>query len=140
MTCRTPPLNELEAYEKATTEVGKRIRTEDSPDAEDTRKRRCWEESCSERYQSSNFKEIDQTNATTDGISKGYENEEFVKELVRLNFDIELELNQSVADKIKVVTKRQCRNPTKENWVLQSSPEIAKWFLKNRTYQPGYLL
>nr|CAI5849516.1 unnamed protein product [Callosobruchus analis] len=59
------------------------------------------------------------------GISKGYEDEEFVKELVRLNNDIELELNQSVADKIKVITKRQCRNPTKQNWVLQSYPEIA---------------
>nr|CAI5853105.1 unnamed protein product [Callosobruchus analis] len=63
-----------------------------------------------------------------EGISKGYENEEFVKELVRLNDDIELELNQSVADKIKVVTKRQCRNPTKENWVLQFSQKLQSGF------------
>nr|CAI5818058.1 unnamed protein product [Callosobruchus analis] len=78
MTCRTPPSNELEADEKSTTEAGKRIRTEDSPDTGDTRKRRCWEESSSECYQSSKFKEIDQTNAPTNGgiselVSKFFE-------------------------------------------------------------------
>ena len=64
------------------------------------------------------------------GIEKGYSNEEFINELVRLNNEIETELSCTVANKIKVITKRQCRNPNKENWILQAPPNISKWFLK----------
>lgn len=64
------------------------------------------------------------------GIEKGYNKEDFLNELIRLNSDIEIELGQNVRDKITVITKRTCRNQNKENWILQATPEIAKWFLK----------
>ncbi|CAH1962730.1 unnamed protein product [Acanthoscelides obtectus] len=64
------------------------------------------------------------------GTEKGYEAKEFIDELIKLNNEIEAELNYSITDKIKVVTKKNCRNPHKENWILQAPPEIAKWFLK----------
>lgn len=66
------------------------------------------------------------------GIEKGYSNEEFVEELIRLNDEIEEELGYSVKDKIKIITKKLCRNPNKENWILQAPPTIAKWFLKKQ--------
>jgi len=67
------------------------------------------------------------------GIEKGYTNEDFLTELVRLNNEIETEIQGGVSDKIRVVTKKQCRNPYKENWILQAPANIAKWFLKKET-------
>nr|CAI5840359.1 unnamed protein product [Callosobruchus analis] len=64
------------------------------------------------------------------GIEKGYGSEDFVRELIRLNSEIEEELNCNVVEKIKVVARKNCRNPRKENWILQAPPEISKWFLK----------
>lgn len=67
------------------------------------------------------------------GIEKGFSEGEFIEELIRLNDEVEAELQTSVRDKIKVVTKRQCKNPNKENWILQAPPAISKWFLKRGT-------
>lgn len=67
------------------------------------------------------------------GIEKGFSEEEFIEELIRLNDEVESELQTSVRDKIKVVTKRQCKNINKENWILQAPPAISKWFLKRGT-------
>lgn len=64
------------------------------------------------------------------GVQKGFTNEEFLEEIERLNEEIVQELGYSVRDKIQVITKKQCRNPTKENWILQAAPPISKWFLK----------
>lgn len=58
---------------------------------------------------------------------------EFLEELQNLNCEIVDELGYSVADKIVIITKKQCRNPTKENWILQAPPQISKWFLKKGT-------
>lgn len=66
------------------------------------------------------------------GIERGYSNEEFVEELIRLNDEIEMELGYAVKDKIKIITRKQCRNPNKENWILQAPPNIAKWFFKKQ--------
>lgn len=83
---------------------------------------------------SSNFttKEINNKNPMfmITGVEKGYSTEEFLQEIESLNYEIVTELGYSVKDKIKVVTKRQCRNPYKENWILEARPEISKWFLK----------
>ena len=67
------------------------------------------------------------------GINKGFSDSEFLIELETLNNEIVAELGYSISDKIKVITKKQCRNPRKENWILQASPNIAKWFLKKET-------
>ena len=56
------------------------------------------------------------------GIQKGFTDFDFIEEL-----------QTTVQDKLKVITKRQCRNPSKENWLLQAPPKIAKWFLKKRS-------
>lgn len=62
------------------------------------------------------------------GIDKGYNNDEFIEELLRQNHDINILLTEKSS--IKVITKKACRNPMKENWILQAPPKIAKWFLK----------
>lgn len=67
------------------------------------------------------------------GIEKGYSESEFLQELIRLNHEIIDELQIPVGDKIKVVAKKQCINPSKENWILQAPPTISKWFIKRRT-------
>lgn len=64
------------------------------------------------------------------GIEKGFNNEDFLEEIEKLNYEIVNELGQTVKDKIKVITKKQCRNQSKENWILQAEPAISKWFLK----------
>ena len=73
------------------------------------------------------------------GIEKGFSDEEFVKEIIRLNNEIETELGYEVYEKIKVITKKQCRNVAKENWILQASPEVAKWFLKRNVINFDFL-
>lgn len=68
------------------------------------------------------------------GILKGYSNADFIEELIRLNSEIEVEFpNIDIYKAIKVIAKRNCRNPTKENWILEAPPCIAKWFLKKET-------
>lgn len=67
------------------------------------------------------------------GIQKGFSNDEFLEELERLNYSIVEELKTSVKDKIRVITRRQCRDPNKENWILQAPAQITKWFIKKQT-------
>lgn len=66
------------------------------------------------------------------GIIKGIKDEDFLKDLILLNDDIECELGYDIGGKIKVITKKQCRNQFKENWILQAPPDIAKCFLKRQ--------
>lgn len=67
------------------------------------------------------------------GIRTGYSNEEFVLELVRLNSDVENDLQiRNVDAQIKVIARKKCRNPYKENFILEAPPNIAKWFLKKQ--------
>lgn len=71
---------------------------------------------------------------TISGILKGYSDAEFIDELLRLNSEIEIDLpTRNIHREIKVVAKKSCRNITKENWILEAPPEIAKWFLKKQT-------
>nr|CAI5831225.1 unnamed protein product [Callosobruchus analis] len=51
---------------------------------------------------------------------------------MRLNSEIRKEISCTIEENIKVIAKKQCRNPTKENWILQAKPDIAKWFLKKQ--------
>lgn len=104
-------------------------------------------ESCSETQQEKlkvvlenknniNIREIQSFNPMfmVTGILKGYSDDEFIGEMVRLNNEIENEFPQNdIIKEIKVVGKKNCRNPSKENWILQARPAIAKWFLKRQT-------
>lgn len=65
------------------------------------------------------------------GIEKGYKEDEFIQELIEQNQDCKIEFGEHVAEEIKFVTKKQCRNNRKENWVLQIKPKVFKWFIKN---------
>ncbi|CAH1106178.1 unnamed protein product [Psylliodes chrysocephalus] len=65
------------------------------------------------------------------GITKGYEPLEFINELVEQNSDIKISLGESVMSKIRFVTKKDCRNNRRENWILQMPPDIFKWFIQN---------
>ena len=68
------------------------------------------------------------------GILRGYQEADFIHELVRLNSEIEAEFPSiNICEELKVITKKQCRNPAKENWILEAQPAIAKWFLKKQT-------
>lgn len=67
------------------------------------------------------------------GIEKGLTEQDFINELIRLNIEIENELKCKVNNKITVIARKNCRNPHKENWILQAPAEITKWFLKRHT-------
>ncbi|KAG5866114.1 hypothetical protein JTB14_016763 [Gonioctena quinquepunctata] len=60
------------------------------------------------------------------GIDSGYENEKFIDD----NPDIKIASGENVIDKIRFITKRKCRNNNKENWILQTAPEIFKWLIR----------
>ncbi|CAH0564891.1 unnamed protein product [Brassicogethes aeneus] len=68
------------------------------------------------------------------GIEKGYQDSELLNEIIRLNINEETieELGRNIEQKINIVARKQCRNPMKENLVLQAPPNIAKWFLKKQ--------
>lgn len=64
------------------------------------------------------------------GIEKGYSDEELVTELISQNPDVQSILTSKNSQQIEVVTRKTCRNPTKENVILRAHPNVAKWFLK----------
>lgn len=65
------------------------------------------------------------------GIEKGYSPETFIKEFLIDNPQIKVVFGEDVGNKIRYIAKRECRNKNKENWVLQTNPEIFKWIIKN---------
>lgn len=67
------------------------------------------------------------------GIHKGYEKDDFIKEFIAENVQITERFGPSAADMFTFVTKRECRNEAKENWVFQTPPQLFKWLIKNNT-------
>lgn len=65
------------------------------------------------------------------GIEKGYDPENFVTEFIDENPEIKTVFGDNVHEKIKVITRKTCRNQRKENWILQTNPFIFKWLIKN---------
>lgn len=66
------------------------------------------------------------------GIERGYEEKEFLSELIQQNPEV---LNAAPEDeftKMIVVAKKMCRNPLKENWIIEAPANIVKWFLKRQ--------
>lgn len=82
------------------------------------------------KFQTKSFNNTEPT-LMISGIEKGYQPEEFIKELIEDNPQIKDIFGEDVITKIKYVTKKECRNKYKENWVLQTKPDIFKWLLKN---------
>ena len=64
------------------------------------------------------------------GIERGYSENEFIEELFHQNAAAHKAINTEDRKKIEVVTRKICRNPLKENWILRAPPTVAKWFLK----------
>ena len=65
------------------------------------------------------------------GIDKGYNPEKFVEELIEQNPQIKESFGNDIGSKIKVITKKECRNNKKENWILQTSPEVFRWLIRS---------
>lgn len=65
------------------------------------------------------------------GILKGYTPDNFIDELVTENCKLTTEFGPDVRKYFKYVTRRECRNKQKENWIIQTTPPIFKWFMKN---------
>ena len=65
------------------------------------------------------------------GILKGFTPHDFIKEFVYENHDLIDTFGDNVEDCFKFITKRDCRNNTKENWIYQIPPEIFKWLIRN---------
>lgn len=65
------------------------------------------------------------------GIEKGYKPEEFITALVEENPELKNTFGEDVDTKIKFITKRDCRNKRRENWIFQVDPTVFKWFIKN---------
>lgn len=77
------------------------------------------------------------------GILKGYTPETFIKEFVNDNPDILNIFGQDALKMFKYVTKRECRNTSKENWIFQIPPALFKWLIRNNTLvfdlSPAYI-
>lgn len=55
----------------------------------------------------------------------------YIKTRSKQNPDFKISFGENVREKIKYVTKKQCRKKEKENWILQLPPPIFKWVIKN---------
>ncbi|KAJ8945531.1 hypothetical protein NQ318_020376 [Aromia moschata] len=65
------------------------------------------------------------------GIDKGYEDEEFITELVLQNERYFEGMNiEDIKRKTKIISRRQCRNEQKENIILQTTPDIFRIIIK----------
>ena len=67
------------------------------------------------------------------GILKGYTPECFIKEFINENPDVTVTFGSDVANHLKFITKRDCKNKTKENWIFQTPPDIFKWVIRNNS-------
>ena len=65
------------------------------------------------------------------GILKGLSDKEFIKEFIAENLEVMDTFGLKAADLFKFVTKRECRNKSKENWIFQTSPQLFRWLIKN---------
>lgn len=66
------------------------------------------------------------------GIEKGYDESEIISELYAQNIRIQkfLETEQLWKQNIKYLTRRECRNPNKENWTFQVTPKLFAFLEK----------
>ena len=65
------------------------------------------------------------------GILKGHKPETFIQEFIADNPDILVTFGEGVEDKFKFVTKKMCKNNSKENWIFQTPPALFKWLIRN---------
>lgn len=65
------------------------------------------------------------------GINLGYEADHFIHEFIEDNPTIKDIFGHDVEKKIKFVAKKSCKNIIKENWILQTEPDIFKWLIRN---------
>lgn len=68
------------------------------------------------------------------GILKGIPVEHFITEFVEENYQLKEAFGSDIVKHFKYITKKECRNNSKENWIYQTTPEIQG--LYKRT--PGF--
>ena len=66
------------------------------------------------------------------GIIKGHSPESFMEELILENSNITTTFGSDVKNKFRFITKKDCRNNRKENWIFQTTPEIFKFLMKSK--------
>lgn len=64
------------------------------------------------------------------GIEAGCSPEEIADEIARWNQDILGEDLELAKNSMRVVTKRTCRDPRRENWIIEAKPEIFRRIMK----------
>lgn len=65
------------------------------------------------------------------GIDAGYKPADFVKEFVEDNHQMKDVFGDAVEHKFKFIAKKFCINKQKENWILQTPPDLFKWLIRN---------
>ena len=63
------------------------------------------------------------------GIEKGYKFKELIQIILEENPELKI-FGNSNKTLFKFITKKDCLNKRKENWILQTKPEIFRWFMK----------
>lgn len=66
------------------------------------------------------------------GIIKGFTAEAFINELIAENPELIQTFGENIRTQLKVISKKDCKNKQKENWILQACPKIFKWFMENK--------
>lgn len=66
------------------------------------------------------------------GVDAGFTGEFVVKEIITQNQDIFAQYGNAAEEKLKVVTKRTCRDRRKENWLLEATPEVFKKIMRKQ--------
>lgn len=66
------------------------------------------------------------------GVTRGYSEDEFKDMLATENEDIESKFGEEFKNAVKIVYKRNCRNPNKENVIFEAVPEIFKYLVKRQ--------
>ena len=65
------------------------------------------------------------------GIYKGYTPETFIKEFITDNSELMDLFGENVQSQLKYVTRKECKNNAKENWIFQTPPALFKWLIRN---------
>lgn len=70
---------------------------------------------------------------TVTGVWRGYLEEELKQMIVAENEDIDQEMGEAFLANAKIVTRRKCRNDTRENITFEAPPEIVKYMIRKDT-------
>ncbi|KAH1021599.1 hypothetical protein HUJ04_011094 [Dendroctonus ponderosae] len=68
--------------------------------------------------------------ATLTGVAKGYSDEELLRTINEENPEIKTNFGDEMAQKLKVVHRKDCINARKENILMEADPDIFRYLVK----------